>query len=158
MWFGFTVSILLTNVRGEYYRYITAYIEAAVKLDRDRWNALAYNVPHLRLRVLDGRADMYFEDTTIPVRYLRLFMADSSPKETAARRKWNTSQRPAWAYDKIHNWLVEHKKIGAVATGPDSYPWIGDSFAVMGVYMLSAPVPNLNPDRVFASETELEQL
>lgn len=150
MFGAITVSIMVALLEGSHYHSVTAYIEALVKMDSDLRNALAFNVPSLRLIAKRGQVQTLFADTKASAEHIRLFLADSNQATTASKRDWHTSQRPRWAWDEIYGYLLERGMIGAYSTGNESYPWRGSAYQNLCVYFLAADVPDLNA--IYASE------
>lgn len=137
-------AILLTLLEGAHYFAVSRYIESLVKMDDDLRNALAFSVPSLRLIAHRGQVQTLFADTHATREHIHLFLIDSTKITTASRRNWNTAERPRWAWDAIYAYLLEHKMVGGVASGPESYPWIGSAYQNLCVYFLSTSIPDLD--------------
>jgi hypothetical protein len=144
MFFIITISIMFSLVEGSHYYSVTAYIEALVKMDGDLRNALAFSVPSLRLVAKRGQVMTLFAETHATKKHIHLFLQDSTREQTASKRDWKTSERPAWAWLEIYNYLLSHKMVGAYSVGPESYPWIGTAYQNLAVYFLSQEIHNLN--------------
>lgn len=133
---------------SSFYSYVARYVEALVKMDPDLRNALAFNVPTLRLIAKRGEIKELFEYTSATAEHLRLFLSDSTREHTASKRNWNTSERPRWAWQEIYQYLRDKRMVGEYAVGPDSYPWVGSAYQNLCIYWLTQPVPNLNESDV----------
>jgi hypothetical protein len=146
-------AILFMVIEGAHYYSVTAYIEALVKMDSDLRNQLAFSVPSLRLIARRGQVETLFAETRATKQHIHLFLQDSTQAQTASKRDWHTSERPAWAWEEIYTYLLEREMVGSFATGPGSYPWIGTAYQSMSLYFLTQDVQNLDTDsRVYASE------
>lgn len=152
------ITIILVWLVGEssHYWSVTKYLEALVKIDSDLRNALALNVPSLHLIATRGHIKEVIDWTDISKEHWLLFLQDSTREHTASKRDWKTSERPAWAWQGIFEYLKEKKYISPYATGPDSYPWIGSAYMNLMVYWLGRrDVPNLNAEpRIYANEDD----
>jgi len=149
----FSGAILFMIIEYSHYYSVTAYIEALVKMDSDLRNALAFSVPSLRLIARRGQVNTLFAETRATKEHIHLFLQDSTQAQTASKRDWHTTARPAWAWLEIYNYLRDNGKVGGYAVGPGSYPWIGTAYQSMSLYFLDQSIQNLDTDsRVYASE------
>lgn len=139
-----TVAILFSLLENAHYILVTNYIEALVKMDSDLRNALAFNIPSLRLIAKRGQVQTLFADTRATKEHIHLFLRESTSTSTASRRNWVTAERPRWAWDEIFTYLLNKKMVGEFAIGPDSYPWIGTAYQNLCIYFLNADIPNFN--------------
>ena len=152
------VACLLSLIESAHYLAVVSYIEALIKLDDDLRNALAFSVPSLRLIAHRGQVQTLFADTHATREHIHLYLIDSTKTNTASRRNWNTAERPRWAWDEICAYLLDHKMVGGVASGPESYPWVGTAYQNLSIYFLSASLPDLGSGMVYASETDEVQI
>lgn len=152
-------ALLFVVVETSHYNSVTNYVEALVKMDSDLRNQLAFSVPSFRLIAKRGRVQTLFAETRATKEHIHLFLQDSTQAQTASKRNWHTSERPAWAWEEIYTYLLDHKMVGSFATGPDSYPWVGTAYQNLCVYFLSQSIQNLEPESmVYASETKAETI
>jgi hypothetical protein len=149
-----TGSIMLSLIESAHYFSVIGYIEALVKMDTDLRNALAFNVPALRLIAKRGTVLILFADTRATKKHIQLFLSDSTREYTASRRNWTTAERPRWAWDEIYDYLLRRKMVGAFSVGPDSYPWIGSAYQNLCIYFLTESIQDLNAEtREYAEDT-----
>ena len=156
---------MFTIVESVHYFSVTAYIEALVQMDPELRNALAFNVPSLRLTSKRGQVQTLFADTNATAHHIHLFLQDSTKTSdgtvtTAPKRDWKTAERPAWAWQEIYDWMLKKQYVSLYSVGSDSYPYLGSAWQNLAVYFLSQPVPNLDAPRVFAddiSQVEMEE-
>ena len=151
----FTFILIFLFGESAHYWGVVRYLEVLLKLDPDLRNALALNVPFLRLTATRGKVETLFENTRATREHWFLFLQDSTPEYTASKRDWHTSERPMWAWTEIYEHLKKKKMVGTFAVGPDSYPWLGTAYRNLMVYWLGhQKIQNLNDEdeRMYASD------
>jgi len=140
-----TAVIVWMIAYSNHYDTVVRYIDSFIKLDTEQRSALAFHLPHLRLRASRGVVGQYFEDTRATVEHVRLFILDSDSIHTCSQRDWNTREKPRWAWEEIYEWLVQHGKVVKdSASGSHSYQWIGSAHQGMMFYYLDHSTPDLN--------------
>jgi hypothetical protein len=148
---GMTCVIVWMIAYNNHYDTVVRYMLAFVQLDPEQRSALAFHLPHLRLRATRGYVQQFFEDTRATGEHVRLFLVDSTPKNTSSQHAWNTAEKPRWAWEEIYDWLVRYGKVMPdSASGSHSYEWRGTAYQSMMLYWLGSSMPDLDDVEGFA--------
>lgn len=128
------VLMLMEGVNGMV-RAQAEWMHEFAQLDDEGKAAVAFMFPKIRYKMKRGEVREFWEDTNVPMETFKLFLRLSNSKYISPRRDWFTSDKPAWAWQEIFDWLHENNFIVPdSAAGQHSWLWNGNAWQHLNAY------------------------
>ena len=132
------MALLVIEEANRRVEVMTDWMNAFAKLDDEGRAAVAFSFPMMRYRMKKGEVREMFEDTNATIEHFRLFLKTSNDRYISPRRDWQTTERPAWAWDEIESWLEANGYIlPDSAAGQHSWLWKGNAWRHLMAYWLA---------------------
>ena len=150
--------LLMEGVNGMV-RAQTDWMEKFALLDDEGRAAVAFMFPRIRYKMKHGVVREYWEDTNVSMETFRLFLHLSNSKYISPRRDWYTSDKPAWAWLEIFEWLRANNFIVPdSAAGSHSWLWNGNAWEHLNAYWgAGLHVPEIKDMHVFSATPPLQE-